>query len=182
MARGEAATGRRVNQLTGDALSGDVRAMIRLLNVHEVEYLLVGGHAVVFHGYPRMTRDADFYFRCSKENAGRLYAALREFWDGPVPGIAVSDALAEPNLVVQFGRPPNRIDLITSPAGLDFASAWSRRVHARLPDPRGDLDVPILGLTDLRVNKAAAGRPRDLDDLANLPLPPRDAGRRRRPP
>lgn len=156
--------------LAGAALSADVRELLRLLAKHRVEYLLLGGHAVFFHGYPRLTQDADVYFRSTDDNATRLFAALTEFWDGTIPGIAEAGELADPSLVVQFGRPPNRIDLLTAPDGLEFGEAWARRVATVLPDPGGDIPVLVIGLADLRVNKAAAGRPKDLDDLANLPL------------
>ena len=160
--------------LAGEALSADIREMIRLFNRHGVEYVLLGGHAVFFHGYPRMTQDADFFFRSTEDNAERLFRALTEFWDGPIPGINDALELADPSLVVQFGRPPNRVDLLTAPDGLDFGPTWARRVITDLPDPRGDIPVPVISLADLRVNKAAAGRPKDLDDLANLPLPGSD--------
>ncbi len=119
-----------------------------------------------------MTQDVDFYYGRSDENAERVYAALVEFWGGSVPGIAAANELTGPSLVVQFGRPPNRIDLITGPDGLEFSSAWSRRVVTELPDDGGAIEVFVIGLADLRANKAASGRPKDLDDLENLPQPP----------
>ncbi len=158
-----------MSTFAGAALSEDVRELIRCFHRHGVEYLLIGGHAVFFHGYPRLTQDADFYYRSTAENADRLFAALTEFWDGSIPGVSAAAELNDPSLVVQFGRPPNRIDLLTGPDGLDFEAAWGRRIFARLPDPHGEIEVLVIGLMDLRMNKAASGRRKDLDDLENLP-------------
>lgn len=147
--------------------SEDVRTMIRLFDEFSVDYLLIGGHAVFLHGHPRLTADVDFAYRCTVANAGRLYEALRVFWDGDVPNVRDAGELATRGIVVQFGRPPNRVDLLSAPDGLDFDLAWSRRLEATVGDGR----VHVVALADLRAMKAAAGRPKDLDDLANLPVP-----------
>lgn len=145
--------------------SPDTLDLLSALQKHRVEVLLIGGHAVFFHGYPRLTADVDLAYRCTPENTRRLYAALAEFWEGEVPYLAAAEDLCEPGIVIQFGRPPNRIDLLSGPPALDFDAAWERRVAMDL----GGLEIAVVALTDLRAMKQAAGRPKDLDDLANLP-------------
>ena len=122
-----------------------------------------------FYGHVRLTADIDFAYKVDPENARRLYAALREFWGGQVPLVEREEDLLETGMVFQWGRKPNRIDLLSHVDGLDFDEAWSRRVI----EPIDGLELPIaiVSLEDLRRAKAAAGRPKDLDDLANLPVP-----------
>ena len=97
-----------------DHFSPDIQEFFRLLAEHQVRYLLIGGEAVIYHGYPRLTGDVGLHFQPSPENVRRLFKALLEFWSGDVPGIANAEELLEPELIIQFGRPPNRIDLISS--------------------------------------------------------------------
>lgn len=124
-------------------LGKDLSEFIALLNSTGVEYLLVGGHAVAFHGYPRFTGDTDFFVAATPENAERLEHVLSAFGFGSL-GIRREDFL-EPGVVVQLGRPPNRIDLLTSIDGVRFAEAWPNRVMADL----GGLPVPLIGKADL---------------------------------
>lgn len=105
-----------------------------------------------FYGHVRLTADIDFAYKVDPENARRLYAALREFWGGQVPLVEREEDL-----------------LLSHVDGLDFDEAWSRRVIE--PIDGLELPVAIVSLEDLRRAKAAAGRPKDLDDLANLPVP-----------
>jgi hypothetical protein len=134
-------------------LQQDLREFVALLNSHSVEFLVVGGHAVAFHGHPRFTGDIDFLIRASDQNATRLLNALRAFGFGDKSGN-----------VVQLGRPPNRIDLLTSISGVEFDDAWSSRVQAELDG----LPVSFLGWQSLIENKQASGRPKDLADVAKL--------------
>lgn len=152
--------------MTEQILSPDVVEFVEILERHGVRYLLIGGHAVSFHGYPRLTADVDFAYAVDRDNAERLYAALEEFWGRPVPVVAGPDELMEEGMVFQFGRPPNRIDLLSRVSGIAFDAAWARRCRALLPGSNG---VWVIGLADLRSAKRAAGRPKDLDDLSNLP-------------
>ena len=105
-----------------------LKEFIALLNSHSVEYLIVGGHAVAFHGHPRFTGDIDFFIRMTPSNAQRLLAVLNDFGFGSV-GITVRDLL-EPKRILQLGQPPNRIDILTSISGVDFDSAWASRVES----------------------------------------------------
>lgn len=154
--------------MTGEHLSPDVREFIRLLHVHRVRYLVVGGEAVIFHGYPRLTGDVDFFYEATSINCRRLFAALREFWGGAVPAVDRVEDLLEPGVVVQFGRPPNRIDLISGLGTVLFRRAWRRRVVENLRERRSDVPVHIIGLGDLIDSKREAGRHKDLDDVEHL--------------
>ena len=143
-------------------LQADLKEFIELLNSHRVEYIIVGGHAVAFHGHPRFTGDIDFFVRITPENAQRLLAVLSDFGFGSL-GITERDLL-EPKRIVQLGYPPNRIDLLTSISGVDFDSAWESRIESTMDDQ----PVIIIGWNDLLRNKKAAGRQKDLADVEKL--------------
>lgn len=143
-------------------LQTDLREFIALLNSHDVEYVVVGGHAVAFHGHPRFTGDIDFLIRATTLNAHRVLNVLRTFGFGSL-GIAEVDLLA-PGRIVQLGYPPNRIDILTSISGIDFDSAWEGRVQTSLDDQ----PVSLLGWDALLQNKQASGRPKDIADLEKL--------------
>jgi hypothetical protein len=143
-------------------LQADLREFIALLNSHNVEYLVVGGHAVAFHGHPRFTGDIDFFIRTTRENVQRLLRVLDVFGFG---GLGISeDDLAKEGRVVSLGQPPNRIDLLTSISGVAFDAAWESRVQTVLDDQ----PVALLGWADLLKNKEASGRQKDKADLEKL--------------
>jgi hypothetical protein len=148
--------------------SADTCAFIELLHTHRVQYLIVGGEAVIFHGHVRLTGDVDFFFANDSGNTDRVFAALDEFWDGDVPGLEGPQDLSPEGTIIQFGLPPNRIDLINSIDGVEFAEAWPGRVEAILVTPEGDVPMSFIGLEALAKNKEATGRPKDLDDLSYL--------------
>ena len=149
-------------------LSPDIQFFITLLDKHAVRALLVGGEAVIYYGYARVTGDVDFFFDASLENCDRLYAALVEFWGGDVPGFESAEELAVPDLVVQFGRPPNRLDLLAGLSGITFAEAWDGRVvESAVVDGRETV-VNVIGLEALLANKRASARHKDLDDVEHL--------------
>lgn len=154
--------------MTGEHFAGDVQELIRLLHRHRVRYLLIGGEAVIHHGYPRLTGDVDFAYDNEPGNCERLFAALTEFWEGPVPAVESSADLLEPGIVIQFGRPPNRIDLLNRLGAIPFAKAWQRRVKETLNTRTGKVPVPIIGLEDLLQVKREVGRHKDLDDVEHL--------------
>ena len=143
-------------------LSKDLREFVELLNSRKIKYLLVGGHAVGFHGHPRYTGDVDFLIDTSPENAARLAAAVSDFGFGSL-GLQEADFRA-PAMVIQLGRAPNRIDLLTSVAAVSFEEAWKTRVETRL----GGLPVWVISKDLLVQNKLAAARPQDLADVAKL--------------
>jgi len=153
----------------GDHFSPDVQELVGLFATHAVRFLLVGGEAVIYHGYPRLTGDVDFWYEQTPENVTRLFAALREFWSGRVPGLEHEGDLLRPNVVVQFGRPPHRVDLVSSIDGVSFAEAWTSQVHDSLDLADGSKHpLGVIGLPDLVRNKRAAGRYKDLDDVEHL--------------
>ena len=148
--------------------SPDIQDFIRLLHVYEVKYLITGGEAVIYYGYARLTGDVDFFYDHRADNAGKLFQALTEFWGGSIPGIEDVAELMEAGLILQFGRPPNRIDLINTISGVTFDEAWPTRTELTLASGEGDIPMFYIGLEKLIVNKRASGRPKDLEDLAYL--------------
>lgn len=160
--------------MRGDHFSPDVQELIETLARHGVRFLLVGGEAVIYHGYPRLTGYVDLWYEQTADNATRLFAALREFWGGRVPGVETENELREPKVVVQFGRPPHRVDLISAIDGVTFEEAWPHRVEETLDLVEGRrIPLPVMGLAELLRNKRASGRHKDLDDVEHLePLLP----------
>lgn len=150
------------------SFSADTLEFIRLLAKHSVRYIIVGGQAVIFHGYARFTGDVDFFYSTESSNADALFHALLEFWNGNIPGISAADDLQEPNSVTQFGRPPNRIDLLTSIDGVTFEEAWATREVILVQDQNQTVESALLSLPKLIQNKRASGRPKDLDDISHL--------------
>jgi hypothetical protein len=155
-------------QIDASAFSPDIRDFIRCLHRHDVRHLIVGGNAVIFHGFIRYTGDIDFFYKDTESNREALWQALKEFWGGAVTEASTPDDLASPGAVIQFGRPPNRIDLLNRIEGVAFEDAWPRRVEAFLCDEEGNLTLNYLGKEDLLANKQAVGRRRDLDDCDAL--------------
>ncbi len=143
-------------------LQADLREFIALLNSHQVEYLIVGGHAVAFHGHPRFTGDIDFLIRSTPDNVERVLTVLSAFGFGSV-GI-IEDDLLTPGRVIQLGHPPNRIDILTSISGVNFDAAW----RSRVPSVLDDQPVHLIGWHELLENKRAAGRQKDLADVDKL--------------
>lgn len=143
-------------------LTSDFKEFAALLNAHGVEYLVVGGYALAAHGRPRYTGDLDFWVGTGPGNARRVLDALDAFGFGQL-GISEAD-LAVPDQVIQLGYPPGRIDLLTSIDGVDFASAWPRRMTV----PVDGVALHFIGLDDFKTNKRASGRLRDLADLEAL--------------
>lgn len=131
----------------------------------EVRFLIVGAHALAVHGIPRGTQDLDVWIERSAANAERTWRALASF-GAPLQEMGITaEELETDSTVVQVGLPPNRIDVMTAISGVpDFGAAWSRRVDGTV---RGRT-LPFLGRADLIANKRAAGRPKDLVDLAAL--------------
>ena len=144
-------------------LSPDFREFVELLNIHEVDYLVVGGYAVAFHGRPRFTGDIDFWIAISADNTQRVVQVLKDFGFASV-GILPTD-LQQEDIVVQLGYEPSRIDILTSVTGLTFDECFARSVKANLDG----LLVNFIHLNDLKINKAATGRGKDIGDLENLP-------------
>jgi hypothetical protein len=123
---------------------------------------VVGGHAVAFHGHPRFTGDVDFFIRARHDNAELVVQVLKDFGFGSL-GLTVDD-LITPERVVQLGRPPNRIDLLTSISGVAFDEAWRTRASGELGGHR----VHFIGREELIRNKLASDRDKDRVDVKKL--------------
>jgi hypothetical protein len=143
-------------------LSRDWKEFLELLNARGVEYVLVGAHCLAFHGRPRYTGDLDVLVRSSKSNAVTLVALLKDFGFAGSKFTPVD--FAEGDQVIQLGRPPNRIDLLTSLTGVTSEEAFAGKIAAHLDG----VPVFILGKKELIQNKRAVGRPHDLADVAEL--------------
>lgn len=154
--------------MKASCFSDDVQEFLRILAVHKVKYLIVGGEAVIYHGYARLTGDVDFFFESSRQNARKMYEALKEFWGGDIPGIKAFDELMEEGLILQFGVPPNRIDLINQISGVTFREAWENRIRTGIESAGGEVPIYLIGLQELIKNKKAIGRPKDMEDLKYL--------------
>lgn len=143
-------------------LDDDLRELLALFHSNGVEFLVVGGHAVAFHGRPRLTDDLDLFVRPDAANGERIIAALLTFGFGSLE-LSAADFQAD-DRVIQLGRAPNRVDLLTRLYGVEFSDAWNRRVAARL----GDAEVWMISRDDLIRNKRATGRTQDLADAEFL--------------
>ena len=140
----------------------DFRDLLALLNEHKVEYLIVGGYALAFHGAPRFTGDIDIFVRPDSENADRVLDALAAF-GFRFPNLTAED-FENPNQVVQLGVPPVRIDIITSISGV----SWEEAESAKEAGPFGDIPVAYIGRREYIKNKRSAGRKKDLADVEAL--------------
>ena len=140
----------------------DFEELLRLFNAHNVEYIIVGGYALAFHGAPRYTGDMDIFVKPDEENAKRILAALEDFGFGSL-GLKKTDFMNH-NMVVQLGMPPVRIDIITSISGVSWDEAAKGRVSAKY----GNMTVYYIGREQFVKNKRAIGRLKDLADLEAL--------------
>jgi hypothetical protein len=143
-------------------MNRDFAEMLSALFAARAEFLVVGAHALAAHGFPRATGDLDIWVNATPENAPRVWKALVEF-GAPLEDLALEE-LSRPGIIFQMGQPPHRIDVITRIDGVVFADAWPNRLEATI-DGR---ELPLLGRADLVTNKRAAGRPKDVADLATL--------------
>jgi len=145
-------------------LNDDFRDMFECLEDAQVEYVVVGAHALAAHGFPRATGDIDILVRPSVENAVRVMAALERFGT-PVRSHGVTGAdFTNPGNVYQIGLPPRRIDLLTEISGVATERVFATRMIAQV----GSLSLPMIGREALLENKRASGRPKDLADVAEL--------------
>lgn len=144
-------------------LPPDFREFLSLLHTHRVNYLLVGGYAVAAHGYPRFTGDMDVWIQTNTENGENVFKVCREF-GFDVPNLRV-ELFTDPKQMTRMGHPPLRIEILNSVSGLSFEAAWENRIES---DWDG-VPVTLISLCDLRTNKLASGRLKDLADLENLP-------------
>jgi len=142
-------------------LPPDFREFLKLLNSSNVEYLVIGGYAVNYYGFPRATADLDIWIAINPDNAQRITQALRSF------GFPQADAnpFQKERQIIRMGVPPMRLEILTTISGADFTDCYARRLEA-------DLDgvlVNFIQLDDLKRNKQASGRLKDRVDLEQLP-------------
>ena len=143
-------------------LPQDFRVFLKLLNSKRIEYLLIGGYAVGYYGYPRATADMDICIAISKENARKVTEAMKDFGvDTP----ALSEGIfLEPGKIIRMGYPPIRIEELTEISGVNFKRCYARREEIKIDG----IKIKMISLGDLLKNKKASGRHKDLNDLENL--------------
>jgi len=142
----------------------DHRDFILSFNANNVEYLVVGGHAVSAHSEPRGTKDLDIFIRASAENSRAVFKALAEF-GAPLVGVSPDDFNDKAATIFQFGVEPGRVDVIQGIAGVKFDDAWKNRVEMTLDK---DLPAHVISREHLIQNKLAVGRYQDLADVERL--------------
>jgi hypothetical protein len=143
-------------------MNRDFSDLLAAFDGHDVEYLVVGAHALAAHGHVRATKDLDVWVRPSQENASRVLRSIVDF-GAPLQDLREED-LVHPGLIFQIGVAPLRIDIITSIDGVEFDEAWTDRVVIRV----GSLSIPVLSRHHLIANKKASGRLQDLADVERL--------------
>jgi hypothetical protein len=144
-------------------LPPDFKDFLRLLRAHGVEYLLIGGYAVGYHGYPRATNDLDIWIAVHPDNAARMTLVLREF-GFDLPEVQAGIFLQDKH-IVRMGESPLRIEVTTAISGVAFDDCYAERVV----DTFDGVEVNLISLRHLKMNKQASGRHKDLNDLEHLP-------------
>jgi len=139
-------------------LNQDFKEILSAFIEEKVEFLVVGGYAMAFHGYVRATGDIDLWIRISDENAKRVWQALQTF-GAPLFDLNIED-LKTPRMVFQIGLVPSRIDIITEIDGVEFEDAWKEHKTVEIEN----LQIPVIGKTQLLINKNSTGRAKDRND------------------
>lgn len=145
-------------------LPPDFRDFLKLLATHEVEYLLIGGYAVGFHGYVRTTMDMDVWIRVDDRNAQKMTRVLVDF--GFAPEAVTAGLFLDPG-VIRMGVPPLRLEVLKEISGVDFEECYPEKITTEVDGTA----IHVISLSRLRENKKASGRTKDLADLEHLPLP-----------
>jgi len=140
----------------------DFKELLLAFNAQNVEYLIVGAHALAAHGHIRATKDLDLWVRPEKSNAEKVLQALSEF-GAPLRDLTADD-LSKKETIFQIGLPPLRIDIITDIDGVEFEEAWPDRVDASF----GDVRAFVISRHHLLTNKKASARLQDLADVQQL--------------
>ena len=147
----------------GLELPKDFKEFLSLLRIHGVEYLVIGAYAVGYHGYPRATKDLDIWIAATPENAKRVVTSLKEF--GFSTPELTTELLLKPNNIVRMGEEPIRIEVLNWASGVNFEECYVERIT----DTLDGVEVSLIGLEHLKINKKASGRLKDLADLEELP-------------
>ncbi len=149
----------------GNIFNEDFREFINCLNRAKVKYLLVGGYSVIFHGFPRTTGDLDIFVEVSADNYEKIREAFSNF-KMPLFDMTKESFLNDKHInVYTFGRPPVCIEILKEISGVSFDEVYPHAIDAQMDD----IQVKIIHLNDLRVNKKMSGRAKDINDLENLP-------------
>lgn len=143
-------------------LPQDFKELLKLFNEHEVEYLVIGGYAVGYYGYPRATNDLDIWINATKKNAERIITALKEFGFN-TPDLSPQLFLQDNN-IVRMGLPPIRVEIFIDISGLTFNQSYKNRRIDKIEN----ITISFVDKEDLKRNKKASGRFKDLDDLEHL--------------
>ena len=143
-------------------MTKDMQDLLRVLNAHSVEYLVVGGYAFGVHLEPRATKDLELFIRADEENSKAIFQALAEF-GAPLTGLTPADF--KDGTAFQMGQPPERVDILQPIDGITFDEAWEHRVVGQLD---GEVPTAVISREDLIRNKLAAGRDQDLLDVKRL--------------
>lgn len=141
----------------------DFKEFLRLLEENEVRYLLIGGYAVGIHGYARTTLDMDIWIGMDDDNAHRMVEVMASF--GFSRDELNPEVFLDERCLIRMGLPPLRLEVLTSIDGVEFGPSFARRVERMIDE----IPVKVIGLEDLRKNKKASGRNKDLADLDHLP-------------
>ena len=144
-------------------LPPDFKDFLKLLNLRQVEYLLIGGYAVSYYGYPRATGDMDVWIAINPRNAAKVVEVLKEFGFN-VANLSV-DLFLQKNKVIRMGIPPLRLELLTTISGVEFADCFQEKLVTKIDG----IEVNLISLKHLKLNKKASRRFKDLNDLENLP-------------
>jgi hypothetical protein len=143
-------------------LPPDFKEFLKLLKEYDVRYLLIGGYAVGYHGYPRATEDLDIWVAVHPDNAQKLVSVLKIFgFDDP---ILTPELFLQKPKIIRMGYPPMRLEITTSISGVEFEECY----ESRITDKLDGVDVNLIDLKNLRKNKKASGRAKDIADLDNL--------------
>jgi hypothetical protein len=145
-------------------VSQDFEELLGSLNARKVRYLIGGAHALAYHARPRATKDLDLFVAPTRANAERFIKALSDFFGGPPPSYVSIKTLLDPNLIIQLGVAPVRVDVLSHFGTLTFAEAWRTRVDARF----GTVEAHYLGRKQLIAEKSFFDRPQDRADVASL--------------
>ena len=140
----------------------DFEELLKLLEQNNVRYMIIGGYAVAFHGFPRFTKDIDVFFFNSEQNIAKVRKVLLDF--GFTPDNIPEEMLTETGNIIQFGVAPVRVDLINEIDGVTYEEAEQHMMRGKY----GDVEVNFIGKEDLLKNKKASGRPQDELDVKTL--------------
>ena len=142
----------------------DFKEFLQLLNLKKIEYLVIGGYAVGYHGYPRATGDLDIWIAINEQTAMKMVEVLKDF--GFDPPELKKELFLKEQKVIRMGVPPMRLEIFTSIDGVDFKACFNNRIISDF----GDFKVNFISKGDLLINKRASGRPQDLVDFDKLQI------------